>query len=170
MLPSFCRRRTSDRVQRQRGEPPASENRGQSDDARIRVAPVVIRIRHQHRATLLHRDLARDAEQPLLRRDASSSEPRRVQIQRVRRVRVRVREVPYPWDVAGGCSDVEQRSLQRALGDGLGRLCQRREQERERMRTDPEGTADEQDGDQSRADRLEFCEAEGISSAGRPTR
>ena len=83
---------------------------------------MVIRIRHQHRATLLHRDIARDAEQPLLRHDASSREPGRVHIQRVRRVRVRVREVPYPWDVVGGCGGVEQRSLQRTLGHRLGRL------------------------------------------------
>jgi hypothetical protein len=41
------------------------------------------------------------------------------------------------------------------------------------MRTDPESAGDEQDGDQSvqsRAERLEFCEAKGVSSTGRSTR
>jgi hypothetical protein len=171
-MPSLCGRRTSDRIQRQRGEPSTTENRDQSDDARISVTPVVIRIRQQHRATLLHRDIARDAEQPFLRHDASSSEPCRVHIQRVRRVRVRVRvrEEPYPRDVVGGRGGIEQRSLQRALRYRLGCLCQRREQEREGMRADPEGAADEQDGDQSCANSLEFCEAVGVSRTGRPTR
>ena len=34
------------------------------------------------------------------------------------------------------------------------------------MRTDAQGAADEQDGDEPRADHLEFCEAEGISTTG----
>src|SRR6267142_3668461 len=126
-VPSFCQRRTSDRIQWQRGKPPATENRDQSDDARIGVTPVVIRIRHQYRAVLLRRNRARDAEQPLLRYDTGSCKPRRVQIQRVRHVRVRMRDVPYPRDVMGRGGDVEQRSLQWALRHRLGRLCQRRE-------------------------------------------
>ena len=88
---------------------------------------MVIRIRHQHRAVLLRRNRARDAEQPLLRYDAGSCKPRRVRIQRVRRVRVRVRDVPYSRDVMGRGGDVEQRGLQRALRHRLGGLCQRRE-------------------------------------------
>lgn len=110
-VPSFCQRRTSDRIQWQRGEPSATENRDESDDARISVTPVVIRVRHQHRAVLLRRNLARDAEQPLLRYDAGSCKPRRVQIQRVRGVRVRVPDVPYPRDVMGRGGEVEQRSM-----------------------------------------------------------
>lgn len=38
------------------------------------------------------------------------------------------------------------------------------------MRTDAEGATDEKDSDQSRADRFEFCEAEGVLLTGRPTR
>lgn len=38
------------------------------------------------------------------------------------------------------------------------------------MRADAQRAADEQDGDQARADRLEFREAERVSSAGRPAR
>ena len=38
------------------------------------------------------------------------------------------------------------------------------------MRTDAECATDEKDSDQSRADRFEFCEAEGVSSTGWPTR
>jgi len=37
------------------------------------------------------------------------------------------------------------------------------------MRADANRAGDEQDGNQARADRLEFCEAEGVSSTGRPT-
>jgi len=40
----------------------------------------MIRIREQHRAALLLRNLARDAEQPLLRHYTDSGEPRRVRI------------------------------------------------------------------------------------------
>jgi len=38
------------------------------------------------------------------------------------------------------------------------------------MRADAEGTTNKEDSDQSRADRFEFCEAEGVSLTGRPTR
>jgi len=71
---------TSERIQRQRREPTTTENRDQRDDARIGIAPVMIRIREQHRAALLLRNLARDAEQPLLRHYTDSGEPRRVRI------------------------------------------------------------------------------------------
>jgi hypothetical protein len=37
------------------------------------------------------------------------------------------------------------------------------------MRADADRAGDEQDGDHARADCLEFCEAEGVSSTGRPT-
>jgi hypothetical protein len=37
------------------------------------------------------------------------------------------------------------------------------------MRADADGTRDEQDRDQAGADRLEFCQAEWVSSTGRPT-
>ena len=37
------------------------------------------------------------------------------------------------------------------------------------MRADADGTRDEQERDQARADRLEFCQAERVSSTGRPT-
>ena len=59
----------------------------------------------------MHRNRARDAEQPLLRHHAGSSKPRRVHVQRVRRMRMRVREVPDPWDVMRCRGDIEQRSL-----------------------------------------------------------
>ena len=131
---------------------------------------MVIRIREEHRAVLIHRNRARDAEQPLLRDHANRSEPCRVRIQRVRRMCMRVRNEPYPGDVVRRRGDAEQRSPQRALGHRQGRLRQRREKERERMRTNTQGAAEEQDGDEPRADRLEFCEAEGISTTGRPTR
>jgi hypothetical protein len=36
------------------------------------------------------------------------------------------------------------------------------------MRADAESAAEEQNGDQTCADRLEFCEAEGVPSTGRP--
>jgi hypothetical protein len=37
------------------------------------------------------------------------------------------------------------------------------------MRADADRARDEEDGDNARADCLEFCEAEGVSSTGRPT-
>jgi hypothetical protein len=37
------------------------------------------------------------------------------------------------------------------------------------MRADANGAGDEQEGDDARADCLEFCEAEGVSSTGRPS-
>jgi hypothetical protein len=58
--------RTSDRVQWQRREPTASENRDERDHARISITPVMIRIRKQHGAILLVRNLTRNTEQPLL--------------------------------------------------------------------------------------------------------
>jgi len=127
---------------------------------------VVIRIREEHRAVLIHRNRARDAEKPLIRDYANRSESCRVRIKRVRRMRVRVRNEPYPGDVVRRRGGTKQRSPQRALGRCQGRLRQRREKERERMRTDAQGAADEQDGDEPRADHLEFCEAEGISTTG----
>ena len=66
-------------------------------------------------------------------------------------------------------ADIEHRSLQRARGHRQCGLRQHREKEQERMRANADGTRDEQDRDQARADRLEFCEAERVSSTGRPT-
>ena len=53
----------------------------------------MIRIRQQHGTILLLRNLTRSTEQPLYQNDASSREPRRVQIQHMSmpmRVRMRV--------------------------------------------------------------------------------
>jgi hypothetical protein len=55
---------------------------------------------------LLLRNLPRNTEQPLLRNDARSREPRRVHVQSVR-VRMRVRNVSQSWDVMRGRGDVE---------------------------------------------------------------
>lgn len=105
--------RTSNGVQRQRRKQTATQDGDKRDDTRIRVAAVMIRIREQHRTTLLFCDLARDAEQPLLRYNADGCEPRRVHVQSVRMV-VRVCELANRWDVVRGFRDVNQRRLQRA--------------------------------------------------------
>ena len=96
---------------------------------------MVIRIRKQHRAVLLLRNLARNAEQPLLRNDANGREPRRVQVQGVR-VPMGVCDVGQSRDAVRRRGDVEHRSLQRARGHRQRGLGQHREQEYERMRAD----------------------------------
>lgn len=83
---------------------------------------------------------------------------------------VRVCELADRWDVVRGPRDVDQRRLQRARRDRRGSLRQHREEERERMRADAQRAANEQDGDQARANRLELGEAERVSSTGRPAR
>ena len=65
------------------GEPPIAQNRNERDRAPERVAPVVHRVREQHRAPLLVRDTLRDTIQPLLRDDARTREPRRVRVEHV---------------------------------------------------------------------------------------
>ena len=85
--------RTSNRVQREVGEPPVAQNRDKCDRAAEAVAAVVDRVRHEHRAAFLVRDAFRDAVQPLLRDDAKARKPRRVWVERARTampMRVRV--------------------------------------------------------------------------------
>jgi hypothetical protein len=55
----------SDRVQRQRREQTASENRDQCDYARISTTPVMIRVGKQHGTILLVCNLTRNTEQLL---------------------------------------------------------------------------------------------------------
>ena len=135
----------------------------------------MIRVGKQHGAILLVRDLPRNTEQPLFRNDTSSREPRRVQIKHMpmpMRVHVRMRmrgDESQSRHVVRRRGDAEQRRLQRARWHGQRGLGEHREKERERMRADAEGACDQQEGDQTRADRLEFCEAERVAPAGRPT-
>jgi hypothetical protein len=108
----------------------------------------MIRIRQQHGTILLVRNLARNTEQPLLRNDTSSREPRRVQIQHMpmpMRVRVGMRvrrDESQSRHVMRRRGDAKQRRLQRAGWHGQCGLGQHGEKERERMRADAEGTCE----------------------------
>ena len=86
----------------------------------------MIRIRKQHGAILLVRNLPRDPEQPLFRHDTSRREPRRVHIQHMPMPGVRVRmrvcvrgDEPQSRHVVRRRADAEQRRLHRTFRQGL---------------------------------------------------
>lgn len=146
--------------------PPAPKDRHERDDARIRIAPMMKRIREQHRTALVVRDALRDAVQPLLRHDADRREPRRVRVERVR-VLVRGHD---GGDRARRVREALQDVVQDARLERRERLRDGAREQEPGVDADAEGAAREEERDGRRAEDLEFAEAVWVAVGGRAPR